>query len=148
MFLPFLPFILPILAENVPLISPNFLKWSLVFLILLFRYITLHCFFKKALSRLASLWNFAFSRVYAILSPLLFTSLLLSAMCKVSSANHFAFVHFFFFVMVLVTVSWQCCKPLSVVLQALYLLDLIPSICLSLPKCNHKGFDLGHTWMT
>ena len=31
--------------------------------------------------------------------------------------------------------------------QALCLSDLIPWIYLSLPLYNHKGFDLGHTWM-
>ena len=41
----------------------------------------------------------------------------------------------------------QCHEPLSIVLQALCLSDLIPWIYLSLPLCNHKGFDLGHTWM-
>ena len=29
--------------------------------------------------------------------------------------------------------------------QALYLSDLVPEIYFSLPLCNHKGFDLGHT---
>ena len=39
----------------------------------------------------------------------------------------------------------QCHEPPSIVLQALYLSDLIPSIYFSLPLYNHKGFDLGHT---
>ena len=39
----FLSFIMPILVENVPLISPIFLKKFLVFLILLFSSISLHC---------------------------------------------------------------------------------------------------------
>ena len=38
----------PILAGNFPLISPVFLKRSLVFIILLFSSISLHCSFKKA----------------------------------------------------------------------------------------------------
>ena len=38
-------------------------------------------------------------------------------------------------------------KSLPVVLQVLSLSDLIPWIYLSLPLHNHKGFDLGHTWM-
>jgi len=38
-------------------------------------------------------------------------------------------------------------KPLSIVLQALCLSDLVPWIYLSFPLYNHKGFDLGHTWM-
>ena len=63
---------------------------------------------------------------------------------KTFSNNHFAFLHSF---------SWgwswslppvQCHEPLFIVLQALC---LIPWIYLSLPLYNHKGFDLGHTWM-
>ena len=41
----------------------------------------------------------------------------------------------------------QCHEPLSIVHQALCLSDLIPWIYLSLLLYNHKGFDLGHTWM-
>ena len=43
--------------------------------------------------------------------------------------------------------SIQCCKPPSIVLQALCLPDLFPWSYSSLPLYNHKGFDLGHTWM-
>ena len=60
-----LSFILPILAWNVPLMSLIFLKRSLVFSILLFSSIYLHCSFKKAfLSLLVILWNSAFCWVY------------------------------------------------------------------------------------
>ena len=41
----------------------------------------------------------------------------------------------------------QCHKPPSIVLQAIFLSDLIPWIYLSLPLYNHKRFDLGHTWV-
>ena len=41
----------------------------------------------------------------------------------------------------------QCHEPLSIVLQALCLSDLIPWIYLSLPLYNCKGFYLCHTWM-
>ena len=41
----------------------------------------------------------------------------------------------------------QCYESPSIFLQALCLSDLIPWIHLSLPLYNHKGFDLGHTWM-
>ena len=41
----------------------------------------------------------------------------------------------------------QCHEPPSIVHQALCLSDLIPWISLSLPLYNHKGFDLGHSWM-
>ena len=93
---PFLSFILPIFAWNGPLMSPIFLKRSLVFFILLFSSIYLHCSFKKAfLSLLTVLWNSAFNWVYLSLSPLPFISLLSSAACKASSDSHFTFLHFF-----------------------------------------------------
>ena len=90
----FLSFIVPILAWNVPLIYPIFLKRSLVFPVLLFSS-TLHCSFKKTfLSLLAILCNSALSWVYLSLSPLPFASLLSSAICKASSDKHFAFLLF------------------------------------------------------
>ena len=95
--IPFLSFIEPIFAWNVPLISLIFLKRSLVFLILLFSSISLHWSLRKAfLYLLAILWNSAFKWVYLSFSPLLFTSLLFTAICKASSDSHFAFLHFFF----------------------------------------------------
>ena len=71
-------------------------------------------------------WNSAFKWVYLCFSPLPFTSLLFIAICKVSSGNHFAFLHFWGW-------SWslppiQCHEPLSIVLQALCLSDLSPWI--------------------
>ena len=104
--LPFLSFIVPILAWNIPLISPIFFKRSLAFPILLFSSISLHYSLKKAfLSVLDILWNSAFSWVSLSLSPLPFASLLFSAICKASSDNHFAFLRFLFFGMILVTAS-------------------------------------------
>ena len=98
--------IVSMFAWNVSLISPVFLKRSLVFPTLLLCSISLHCSFKKAfLSLLALLWNSAISWVYLSLLPLLFVFLLSSAMLKVSSDNHFAFLHVFFFGMILVTES-------------------------------------------
>ena len=41
----------------------------------------------------------------------------------------------------------QCHEPPFVALRALCLSDLIPWIYFSLPLYNHKGFDLGHSWM-
>ena len=88
------------------LISPMFLKSSLVFPILLFSSISVHCSFKKAfLSLLAILWNSTFSWVYLSLSPFPFPPLLSSAICKASLDNHFALLDFFLFGMVLVTAS-------------------------------------------
>ena len=71
-------------------------------------------------------------------------SLLFTAICKVSSDNHFVFLHFFFLGMVLIPVSCtvsetslhSCSDNLSVRSNPLNL---------SLPLYNHKGFDLNHT---
>ena len=136
-------FILPIFEWNVPLVSLIFLKRSPVFPILLFSSISLHCSLRKALSLLAILWNSVFRWVYLFFYSLPFTSLLLLAICKTYSDNHFAFLHFF---------SWgwswslpplQCHEPPSIVLQVLCLSDLIPWIYLSLLLYNCKGFVLG-----
>ena len=147
MSLPFLFFIVPIFAWNAPLVSLIFLKRSLVFPILLFSSISLHCSFKEAfLSLLGILWNCAFSWIYLSLSPLPFTSFLFSAICKASSDNHLSFLHFFFFGMVLVTMSctmlWTSIHSSSGTLSY-----LIPWICSSPLLYNHKGLDLGHAWM-
>ena len=89
--LSFLSFIVPILAWNVSLIFPIFLKRSLIFPNLLFSFISLHYSFRKAfLSPLAILWNSVFSWVYFSFSPLPFASVLSSAICKASSSNHVA----------------------------------------------------------
>ena len=102
--LPFLSLIVPIIAWNVCQVSPVFLKISLVFPFLLFSSIYLHCSLKKAfLSLLAVLWNSAFSCAHLFLFPLPFASLLFSDICKAFTGNRFAFLHFFFFWMVLVT---------------------------------------------
>ena len=43
-----------------------------------------------------SFWSSAFKWEYLSFSPLPFTSLLFTAICKASSGNHFAFLHFSF----------------------------------------------------
>ena len=75
--IPFLSFIEPIFAWNIPLVSLIFLKRSLVFPILLFSSIPLHWSLRKVfLSLLAILWNSAFRCLYLSFSLLLFASLL------------------------------------------------------------------------
>ena len=49
--------------------------------------------------------NPAFKWVYLSSSPLPLASLLFSTICKASSDNHFAFLHYFFLGMVLITAS-------------------------------------------
>jgi len=119
--IPFQSFIEPIFAWNVPFVSLIFLKRSLVLPILLCSSISLHWSLRKAfLSLLAVVWNSAFKWVYLSFSPLPFASFLFTAICKASSDNHFAFLHFFF-----LEWSWslppvQCHEPPPVVLQAFY----------------------------
>ena len=87
--------------SGVPLLSP--LRF-LVFPILLFSSISLHWLLRRAfLSLLAILWNCAFRWVYLSFSPLPFTCLFFSAIYKASSDSCFAFLHFFFSGMVLIT---------------------------------------------
>ena len=70
--IPFLSYIEPMFAWNVPLVSLIFLKRSLVFPILLLSSISLHWSLRKAfLSLLAILWNLAFRCLYLSFSPLL-----------------------------------------------------------------------------
>ena len=131
------------------LASVIFLKRSLVFPILFFSSTCLHYSLKETfLFPLAILQNPAFRWVYLSFSPLLFTFLLFSAVCKTSSDNSFTFLHYFFWRMVLITAFFTMLKPLSIVLQALCLSDLTLWIYLSLSLYNHKGFDLGHTCMS
>ena len=140
--IPILSFIVPIFAWNVSLVSLIFLKRSLVYCFP----ISLHWSLRKAFfSLLAILWNSAFTWVYLSFSPLPFTSLLFSGICEVSSDNHFAFLHFFFLGMVLITDS--CTMSQTSIHSSGTLSSLILWIYLSLLLHNHKGFDLGHSWM-
>ena len=157
--LPFLSF--PCLAWNAPLLSSVFLKISLVFPILVFSFMSLHCSFKKA-----------------FLSPFLFSGTLLSVRYIFPFLLCLLFLFFSqlfvkppqtttlpsciafslgwlwslttvqcFFGMILVTALYICYKPLLILLQALCLSDLIPWIYLSLPLYSHKEFGLGYTWI-
>ena len=124
--IPFLSFIKPIFAWNFPLVSQIFLKRSLVFPILLFSSISLHLSLRKAfLSLLATLWNSAFRCLYLSFSPLLFASLLFTAICKASPDSHFAFFHFFSMgvglILVSCTMSWTSFHSPSGTLS-----DLVP----------------------
>ena len=143
--IPFLSFIVPIFAWNVPLVSLVFLKRSLVFPILLFSSISLHWSLREDFY-LSLLFGTLHSNGY-IFSPLAFASLLFIAMCKASSDNHFAFFCFFFLGMVLITAA---CTVLQISVHSSSGSLPIRSGPLNLfltSTVNHKGFDLGHTWM-
>ena len=93
----------------------NFIQEISVFLILLFSsiYFTDHW---GRLSFLAALWSSAFRWVCICFSPLPF-----SAICKVSSDNHIAVLHFFFLGMVLIVIFCtvvQTCTHISFGIQS------------------------------
>ena len=139
--IPLLPFIVPILAWNFPLVYLIFLKKCLFFSILLFSSIYLHWSLRRAfLSLLALLWNSTFGWIYLSFSPLPLVSLF-SAICKTPSDNCFAFLHFSFLGMVLITASCTMSRT-SIHSSSGTLSDLILWIYLSLPPYNRKGFDL------
>ena len=71
---------------------------------------------------------------------------LFSAICKASSDKHFTFCISFFGGMVLIIASCTMLQ-ISSYSSSGSLSDLIPWIYLSFSLYNHKGFDLGCTWM-
>ena len=105
--LPFLFFIVSILSRNISLISPTFLKRLLVFPILVFSSISLHCSLKKAfLSLLALLWKSACSWYLFPFLPCLLLFFFPQLFVKPPQATTWnACLHFIFFGVVLVTAS-------------------------------------------
>ena len=126
--LPFLSFIEPIFAWNVPLVSLMFLKRSLVFPILLFSSISLHWSLKKTfLSLHAIVWNSAFRWGYLSFSHCL--SLLFFSKIFVRSPQTNVLPFCFLLGMVLITpsytMSWSSAHS-SVALQGI---DLGMNLC-------------------
>ena len=120
--IPFLSFIVPIFALNIPLVSLIFLTTSLVFPILLFSSISLHwSLWKVFLSLLAILWNSAFRWVYLSFSPLPLLLFFSQLFVRPPQTTIFPFC---------ISLSWgsfwslppvQCYEPPSIILQALCL---------------------------
>ena len=145
MSIPFLSFMVPIFAWNIPLVSLIFLKRSLshsLFFLYFFALITEEGFLISPCYSLELCIQMGVSFLFSFA----FCSRFFIAICKPSSDNHFAFLHFFFFGMVLITAACTMSRP-SVHGSSGTLSDLIPWIYLSRPLYNHKGFNLGHTWM-
>ena len=80
----------------------------------------------------------------SFLFSLLFASLFFSAICKAFSDKHFAFLHFFFLGMVLITAS--CTMSQTSVHSSSGTLSIRSNpLNLFVTFSNCKGFDLGHT---
>ena len=77
--------------------------------------------------------------------PLPLASLLFIAICKASSDNHFAFLHFFFLGMVLILASCTMSQTSIHSSSGTLSIRSNPLTLFSLPLYNRKGFDLGHT---
>ena len=147
-FLQLVSFIVPIFAWNVPFVSLVFLKRSLVFPSLFFFLficiVHLGRLFYLSLLFSGTLPSDGFIFCFFLCLPLLFSSQLFVRPFQTTillSCISFTWAWFWSLP------SVQCYEPSSIVLQALYLFDLICWIYFSLPLYNHKGFDLGHTWM-
>ena len=103
-FIPFLSFLVPIFAWNIPLVSLIFLKrsslsHSIVFLYF-FALITEEVFLFSPCYSLELCIQMGTSFLFS------FAFLLYTAICKASSDSHFAFLHLFFLGMVLIPVSY------------------------------------------
>ena len=119
--IPFLSFIVPILAWNIPLVS-------------LISYLSFLFFGTQH------------SDAYIFPFLLCLSLLFFLAISKASSDNCFALLPFFILGMVLITASYKMLWT-TVHSSSGTLSDRIPWVYLSLPLCNHKVFDLGQTWM-
>ena len=146
--LPFLSFIESIFSWNVHLVSPIFLKRSRLFPILFFPPVFLCIVHLRNLSYLSLLFSGTLDSVGYIF-PFLLCILLLffSVICKASSdLVTFCLVAFLF-----IGDGFGHCLLYNVVdtvLKAPGLPDLVPWNYLSPPLEYHKGFHLGHIWMS
>ena len=141
----FLSCIVPIFAWNVPLLGiSNFLEeisslsHSLAFLYF-FALITEESFL------ISPCYSLEFCIQIGIYFLFSFT-FSFSSFLSYFSDNHFAFLHFFFLGMVLITAS--CTMSQTSIHSSSGTLSIRSNpLNLSLPLYNCKGFDLGHTWM-
>ena len=123
------------------LVTLIFLRRPLVFPILFFPSISLHWSVRKTfLSFLAILWNSAFRWIiflFLLCLSHLFSHLFVMPPQTTVLPFRISFSQGWFWS----SPPVQCYQPLSIVLQALYLSDLITWIYFSLPLNNHKGFE-------
>ena len=139
--IPFLSFIVPIFAWNVPLLSLIFLKRLLVFPILLFSSISCLDHWERLCYLSLLFFGTLHSNRYMFPFLLCFSFLFFTQLFV--RPPHTAILPF------CISFSWrwswslppvQCHEPPSIVLQALCLSDPIPWVYFSLPLYNCKGF--------
>ena len=127
--IPFLSFIVLIFAWNIPFVSLNFLKRSLVFPILLSSFISFHWSLRKAFLSLLAILGTLIQMGICFLFSFAFCSLLFTAICRACQATILPFCISF-------SGGWSWSLPLvqchelpSIVLQALYQIESVKSIC-------------------
>ena len=138
--LQFLSFIVPILTWHIPLISPVFLKRSLVFPILLFALFIEEGILVSPCYSLELCIQLGMSFPFSVACRFSFPQLFVKPPQTTTLPSCISFSLGWFWSLT----PLQCYKPPSIVLQAE---DFIPWIHSSLPLYNHKGFALGHIWM-
>ena len=119
---------------NIPLIAPVFLKRSLVFPILLFSSISLHCLLSLLFSGILLSVGYIFPFLPCLLL-FFFPQLFVKPPQTTTLTCCITFSFWWFWSLTLIHIY----KPLSIVLQALCLSDLICWIYSSPPLYNHKG---------
>ena len=144
MSLTFLSFIVPIFEWSIPMISPIFLKRSILFTIYYFPLILEFSLTKTFLYLLVILCKSAFHWVYLSLSfccsLLLFFQLFWRPAQETTLPSHICFCWGWFWLPLPV----QFYKPPSIVLQAT---RTNPLNLFFISLYSHKGFDLGHSLM-
>ena len=80
-------------------------------------------------------------------TDMILSDLFFSQLCVRPPLQPFSLLHFFFWGMVLVTASFTMLQTSVHSSSDTLSTRLIPWIYLSPPPYNHKGFELGHTWM-
>ena len=142
--IPFLSFIVPIFAWNVPLLSLIFLKRSLLFPIVFLYFFAL---ITEEGFLISPCYSLKLCIVRCVFPFLLCLSLLFFSQLFIRPPQTTTLHSCIYF-------SWgwfwslppaPCYEPPSIILQAFCLPDIIPCIYLSSLLYNHKGFDLGHT---
>ena len=145
--IPFLPFIVPIFALNVPLVS--LISWRDIWSFSFYCFSLFLCIDHWGKLSYLSLLFFGTLHSIGYIFPFLLCFLILFFSKLFVRPPQTTILPF----CILLPWRWswslppvQCHEPPSIVLQILCLSDLIPWIYLSLPLYNHKVFDLGHNW--
>ena len=143
--IPSLSFIVPIFAWNIPMISLIFLTRSRLSHSNVFLYFFALIIQEGFLNSPCWTLELCIQMDVFSFSPLPLACLLFSVICKASLDNHFAFLHFFFLEIVLITVPCTMSGTSTYSSSGTLSIRSNPWIYLPPPLYNRKAFDLGYT---